>query len=280
MLLEIIHKAQKELAAAGVDHPALDARLLIGHALGCDRAQLMMQSRRVLTDEEIAAILKLIERRARRVPVARILGLREFWGLPFGLNEATLEPRPDSETLIEAALRIPFSNGRLLDLGTGTGCLLLALLHEWPEATGMGVDIAPRAVEQARANAERLGLADRATFRVNSWADGVTERFDLIISNPPYIASGEISGLMPEVRDYDPRAALDGGSDGLDVYRHLIPRLPRLLNPQGAAIFEVGQGQATAVADLLRQSGFPDVATCRDLGGVERCVMGTITRAA
>ena len=323
-LSEILRDAAARLAAADVDNPALDARLLIAHALNCDRAQLLTQDERLLTAEESATIQKLIERRANREPVARILGLREFWGLPFGLNEATLDPRPDSETLVEAALKnhpplaggsklplqfrggvtrdvekeetpspakttdlpsgkskflLPLPQGeralssfRLLDLGTGTGCLLLALLHEWPHATGLGVDIAPRAVEQAQANAKRLGLEDRAAFRANDWLDGTIETFDVIICNPPYIASAEIPALMPEVRDHDPRAALDGGEEGLAIYRLLIPQLPRFLNPQGFAVFEIGQGQAEAVCALFRQAGFRDVSTRRDLGGIERCV--------
>ncbi|HUY68800.1 MAG TPA: peptide chain release factor N(5)-glutamine methyltransferase, partial [Alphaproteobacteria bacterium] len=207
--------------------------------------------------------------------------------------EATLVPRPESETLIEAALeainrRHPGAsrnpgglsvgaNGiaplRILDLGTGSGCLLLALLHELPNATGLGVDASHRAVEQAKINAETLGLAARAEFRVNDWADGVEDKFDLVISNPPYVAQGDIVGLMPEVRDFDPALALDGGVDGLNVYRFLIPQLPGLLKPGSAAIFEIGAGQAKAVSNLFRATGFTNIETRKDLSGVERCII-------
>ncbi len=294
-LKDIVQIAQQRLKEAGVDDPQFDTRLLAAHALSCNRMQIMMQAERIMTAEEIAAVYRLIDRRAAREPVARIIGEREFWGLPIALNEATLEPRPDSETLVEAALTKMeglTSSAKLsaeamaktkslalniLDLGSGSGCLLLALLSKWPNATGLGIDISPRAVEQARINAERLGLADRAAFRVNYWLEGLGETFDVIISNPPYVASGDIPNLMPEVRNFDPHEALDGGADGLDVYRFLIPQLPLFLNPNGFAIFEVGQGQAEAVCGLFRGAGFANVATHTDLGGVMRCVAAAWT---
>jgi release factor glutamine methyltransferase len=287
-LTAFLQNAQQELAQKGVDNPQLDARLLVAQALGCDRLQLALQPERVLTVQEIATLQSLIDRRANREPVARIFGLREFWGLPFALNEATLEPRPDSETLISVCTEQASNTGQahhetpmipnpcllpsVLDLGTGTGCLLLALLHEMPNATGLGLDIAPRAVDQARQNAERLGLSSRATFRVNNWLEGITDCFDIILSNPPYIAHDEIVALMPEVREHDPMVALDGGKDGLDIYRHLIPQLPRHLNPNGFVVFEVGQGQAKSVSALLRIAGFSNVTVRKDFGGIERCV--------
>jgi release factor glutamine methyltransferase len=285
-------QAQAQLRAAGIDGAALDARLLIGHVLQLDRLQLMLQAERELTADEITHSDLLIQRRAAHEPVARIIGCREFWGLPFGLNEATLEPRPDSETLIEAMLNaigtrhrgrassppppVPRPPLQILDLGTGTGCLLLALLHELPDATGVGIDIAPRAVAQATANAERLGLAHRATFQQGNWLDGVTGPFDIIVSNPPYIARDEIPTLMPEVRAHDPLAALDGGPDGLEPYRLIIPQLARFLNPAGIVAFEVGHTQATAVAELLYHAGFAQITTHQDLGGVARCVLAKL----
>ena len=287
-LAAFLTNAIETLKQAGIDNPQLDARLLAGHALGCDRAQLLSQSERVLTDEEILTINALLTRRIRHESVARIIGKREFWGLDFGLNEATLEPRPDSETLIEAVLssfrRKPESSGarlrdedsrsnlRILDLGTGTGCLLLSLLHETPEATGLGIDINPRAVEQATINATALGLGSRASFRLGNWLNGITEKFDLIVSNPPYIPASDIPSLMQEVCQYDPLLALDGGEDGLAPYHHLIPQLANFLNPQGLVAFEVGQGQAQQVATLLRDNGFVTIATHKDLSGIERCV--------
>ncbi len=289
-LKDILQIAQQRLKEAGVDNPQLDTRLLAAHALSCNRMQIMTQAERVMKPEEIAAIYRLIDRRAKREPVARIIGEREFWGLPIGLNEATLEPRPDSETLVETALakmetltssakmsaealaKTKSLSPNVLDIGAGSGCLLLALLSKWPNATGLGVDISPRAVEQARLNAGRLGFAERAAFRVNYWLEGLGETFDVIISNPPYIACGDIPNLMPEVRDFDPHEALDGGEDGLDVYRFLIPQLPLFLNPNGFAVFEVGQGQAEAVKELFLKNGFTKVTIHNDLGGIERCV--------
>ncbi|MFA6280827.1 MAG: peptide chain release factor N(5)-glutamine methyltransferase [Bdellovibrionales bacterium] len=309
-LFALILSTQERLATTDIDNPVLDARLLIAHALGCDRAALLMQGERVLGDDEIKNIDALISRRASREPVHRILGCREFWGLPFGLNEATLEPRPDSETLIEVALssfrRKPESSAarlrgtrlfctadavqldpafqrddervkslRLLDLGTGTGCLLLSLLHEWPTATGVGIDKAPRAAQQAALNAQRLGLDDRAVFRIGDWLDGVEEKFDLILCNPPYIPSHDMDGLQPEVRLHDPAAALDGGTDGLDPYRHLIPLLPQFLNANGVVLFEVGIGQAQDVATMMEKASFKNVTITNDLGDIPRCVSGS-----
>ena len=280
-LQTFLQHATARLAAAGVDSPALDARLLTAHALICDRAALLAQQGRELTPQETAQIETLLARREQREPVARILNQREFWSLPFALNEATLDPRPDSETLVEttlstiSSLQPPASSLRLLDLGTGSGCLLLALLHELPKATGLGLDQAPRAIDQARANAANLGLEDRATFRQGDWLNGLGESFDIILSNPPYIASTDIPALEPEVRDHDPAAALDGGADGLAPYRQIIPKLKNHLNPHGLAIFEVGQGQAPAVHALFREHGFPETLEAKDLGGIIRCVYAT-----
>ena len=274
-LADLIRTATAQLAASGVDNSGLDARLLIAHALKCDRVQLTVDARREITESENSAAQELIERRTKREPVARILGLREFWGLPFGLNEATLDPRPDTETLVEAALKnAKKTPEHILDLGTGTGCLLLALLNEYPSAAGLGIDIAPRAVEQAAINAKRLELDTRARFMVNDWLDHLDEKFDLIVSNPPYIAKADIPSLMPEVRDYAPHAALDGGTDGLDPYRLLIPLLPRFLRPEGLALFEVGQGQAPEVCALFKAAGLDSISVHNDLGGIERCVAG------
>lgn len=293
----IIASSIKRLTGTGIDNPQLDARLLCCHALGLDRAQLLSQSQRVLTKDEIAAIDSMITRREKRESVARIIGKREFWGLDFALNEATLEPRPDSETLVEAVLKRIQDSGfgirekiSILDLGTGTGCLLLSLLHELPQATGVGIDINPRAVEQAQTNAQSLGLDRRAAFKTGSWltplsppprwegqgggsaAETNAERFDIIVSNPPYIPASDITDLMPEVRDHDPLLALDGGEDGINPYRLLIPQLKDFLNPGGIAAFEVGQGQAEQIADLFQQNGFTNTSTHKDLGGINRCV--------
>lgn len=268
---------EKQLADAKIDSPLFDARLLVSHALRLDYVELLSQSDRALSAKEMQKIESLIARRMAHEPVGRILGEREFWSLSFGLNEATLEPRPDSETLVEVALKnlrgkpLP----RILDLGTGTGCLLLSLLHELPEATGIGIDIAPRAVEQATSNAKNLGLSSRATFKAGNWLEGITDKFDVIISNPPYIPAGDIPSLMPEVRDHDPLRALDGGKDGLEIYRLLASQLPHFLKPEGFVIFEVGMGQADDVAALCHKAGLTGITKHKDLNGVERCVVGS-----
>jgi release factor glutamine methyltransferase len=275
----VFHDAARQLEDAGVDQPKLDARILICHALGIERSEMTTLAARGLTEIEAADIRALIGRRCRREPVGRILGTREFWSLPFGLNEATLEPRPDSETLVEVVLKDlgDRSEVSICDVGTGTGCLLLALLHELPQATGTGVDVNPHAVDQARDNAENLGLQSRAMFRISNWLDNiVADRFDIIVSNPPYIVSRDIPTLMPEVRNYDPLVALDGGEDGLTAYRLLIPQLRERLKPGGTVVFEVGLGQAVGVGELLTQNGFTNVTTHMDLGGVERCVKANI----
>ena len=267
--------ATEQLKAAAIDTPPLDARLLAGHALGLDRAQLLSQSQRLLTEAELTTLDGLLTRRLKHEAVARIIGVREFWSLNFGLNEATLEPRPDSETLVETVLSLsPHKQAphRILDLGTGSGCLLLSLLHERPNATGLGIDINPRAVEQATKNAVTLGLGERARFCQGNWLTGLSESFDIIISNPPYIPAADIPTLMPEVRDYDPMLALDGGDDGLTPYRFLIPQLARFLNPQGIVAVEVGITQAPYVENLFRQANFINVEIRKDLGGIDRCV--------
>lgn len=278
-LVDFLGSAIHRLKTVGIESADVDARILTAYGLKLNRAQLLGQSERLLTAEDANLLEALIEQRVHHKSVARIMGEREFWGLNFGLNEATLEPRPDSETLIEATLKLtpdrqkPF---RILDLGTGSGCLLLSLLHEFPNATGLGIDIALRAIEQAQGNAEKLGLKTRALFKKNDWLEDIEGRFDIIISNPPYISQKDIFGLMQEVRGFDPLLALDGGEDGYDPYRLLIPQLPKFLNPDGLAVFEVGQGQSRTIVGLLSQAGFKKVDTHQDLGGIPRCVTASI----
>ncbi len=278
-LSDFIAFAVTRLRNAHIDNPALDARLLIAHGLKLDRAQLLSQKDRVLNEKEMHLLNVFIECRARHESVARIVMEREFWSLPFGLNEATLEPRPDSETLIEVALKSITKHDaalRILDIGTGTGCLLLSLLHELPNATGLGVDLAPRAVEQAKENAEKLNLKNRVTFQTNNGLDGITESFDIIISNPPYIAHKDILALAPEVKNFDPKLALDGGKDGLNAYRHLIPLLRARLKPKGMAVFEIGYNQSMPATALFKAAGFTEVTTHRDLGGNDRCLLARV----
>jgi release factor glutamine methyltransferase len=276
-LREVQRQAEALLREAGVDTPDLDARLLMQHALGMTREALMIQARARLTAPMVDRVMAAVARRAAREPVSRILGRREFWSLDFRLDPSTLDPRPDTETVVEAALAsCPGRDApiRILDLGTGTGCILLALLTERPQATGVGIDVQADAVATARANAERLRLSTRAEFRQGDWGSGIGERFDLVVSNPPYIPDGEISALAPEVREHDPIRALAGGQDGLDAYRALARQVPGLLRPGGAVALELGQGQAEAVGRMMRAAGLEDVATKADLNGIERCLVG------
>lgn len=261
------------LREVGIERPRREARLLLGHALGVDQVALL-----AFGDEAIVAkepYLSLIERRAAREPLAFILGEREFWSLRFEVSPATLIPRPESETLIEAALSLFPDRGavrRVLDLGTGTGCLLLAALSEFPTAFGVGVDRVREAAALARRNAVRLGLGERAAFIVGDWAAALEAPFNLVLCNPPYIRRADIPGLMVEVARHEPASALDGGEDGLAAYRRLIPALPKLLRPGGAAVLELGLGQEEAVADLARRAGMT-ISVRADLAGVPRALI-------
>lgn len=263
--------------AAGIDTPALDARLLVGHALSLDHTALASQAGRELTAAERATIAQLATRRMRGEPVARILGVKEFWGLPLNLSPATLVPRPDTETVVEAALaaigesrkRDPL---RIADLGTGSGAILFALLHEYPHATGLGTDIEPQALETAHANAAALGLQSRTGFVLADFGTALNETFDLVVSNPPYIPTAEIGSLATEVRDHDPMRALDGGLDGLDAYRAIAREAPHLLHDDGVLIVEIGAGQSGDVAAILTRGGLEQSAIHRDLSGRERAL--------
>jgi release factor glutamine methyltransferase len=269
-------------AAVRLDSPELDARLLIGAALSLELTALITQGPRAITADEATRIDALAERRLAGEPVARILGQKEFWGLPFKLSVDTLVPRPDTETVVELALdAITAANDvqrslRIADLGTGSGAILLALLSELPDAFGVGTDISLGALRTARHNAMSLGLADRAAFVACSYASALTGPLDLIVSNPPYIPSGDIAGLTIEVRAHDPSRALDGGHDGLNAYRALIPQAAALLRPGGALVVEIGQGQSADVEGLMTKAGLSaDFSSIRaDLAGIPRAVMG------
>ncbi len=267
--------AEATLRKAGVDNPRLDARLLMGHALGLDAAQLIGGSERRLRAVELARVAALVERRAEREPIPQILGRREFWSLPIMVTPAVLSPRPESETLVDAALEhvADVAAPRVLDLGTGSGCLLLAILSDCAAATGVGVDRSAAALTVARANSAALGLAGRTGFIASDWADALTGRFDVVVSNPPYVRRDAIAGLMPEVARFEPRVALDGGPDGLAAFRRLLPRLDDLLTPDGVALLEVDGRQAAVVAGLAVSVGLAVGDTRRDLSGVERCLM-------
>jgi release factor glutamine methyltransferase len=274
-LESVLRGAAARLGAAGIDSPRLDARVLVAHALGLSPGDLVLRHRRPVAPAERRLIARLIERRARREPVSRIVRRREFWSLPFRVTPATLDPRPDSETVVSAVLEaLPGRDAaiRLLDLGTGTGCLLLALLSELPCASGIGVDVSPAALRVARANAGALGLKARARFRHGVWADGLRGRFDVILSNPPYIPTDGLAVLPAEV-GFDPVAALDGGVDGLVCYRALGEAVPRLLAPDGIVALEVGAGLAAAVAAIMTRQGLRIAKIVRDLANNERVVV-------
>jgi release factor glutamine methyltransferase len=260
-----------------LDSPELDARLLVSHALGLEHTALVSNGDRTLTAEEISAIAAFAARRLAREPVARIVGGKEFWSLQFGVTPATLVPRPETETVVEAALAAipnPARALRIADFGTGTGALLLALLSELPNATGVGTDISLPALATARDNALHLGVASRAYFVASDYGAALSGPFDLVVSNPPYIASHEIAGLDPEVRDHDPRLALDGGLSGFDGYRAVVADARRILAPEGILVVELGAGQAAAVADLMREGGIAADPPEADLSGHLRALLG------
>ena len=281
---QTIAAARRSLASHlrghGLESPDLEARLLIGAALQLDLTGLVRHAERVLTTAEADSLETMARRRIAGEPIARIIGSQEFWGLDFALSAETLVPRPDTETLIEAALDlVPAGRGgaalRIADLGTGTGAILLALLSEWPGAFGIATDLSLDALHTARGNARRLGLAERARFVACDYASALAPGFDLIASNPPYIPAAEIGTLEVEVRDHDPRRALDGGDDGLDAYRRIAPQAAALLRSGGLVLLEVGQGQSNAVAELLELAGLTiDQPPRHDLGGIARVVIG------
>ncbi len=269
------------LKSSSIDSAELDARMLVGAALGLDLTGVIAAAGRLLTSDEATHLEDFTRRRLNGEPVARILGAKEFWGLPLQLSAATLVPRPDTETVVELALEMvraaPASDRRLriADIGTGSGAILLALLSELPDAFGVGTDISEAALQTARGNAICLKLDHRADFVACDYAAALSGTFDLVVSNPPYIRSADIAGLAAEVRDYDPLRALDGGSDGLDAYRRLIPQAARLLAPRGVLVVEVGQGQDGEIRGLMTAAELaPERPAKADLAGIRRAVGG------
>jgi release factor glutamine methyltransferase len=275
----LLTQATSRLAAAGIVEPRRDARLILALGLGVDPAVVMGWPERLVDPSAAAAIEALIGRREQGEPISRLRGKREFWSLDFALSPETLDPRPDSETLIVAALDAIGDRTaplRIVDYGTGTGCLLLALLSELPHAQGIGIDIQPGAVATARANAVALGLEKRAEFRLGSWDLPLEARADVIISNPPYIPSEEIARLAPDVASFDPLLALDGGPDGMDCYRALGAAIRDVLRPGGRAYIEIGAGQEPQVARLFMELGLHIAAVRADLAEIERCIVATL----
>ncbi len=248
----------KQFEAAGIDTAGLDARLLVQHVGGLSHSDIIAKPHHELSPEETEALTILLQRRLKREPLSRLIGETEFWSLPFQISSDTLDPRPDTETLIEHALHMIGARKatplRLLDLGTGTGCILLSLLHELPEATGLGVDLNPGAVEIARKNALNLSLENRAKFQQSDWFSTIDGKFDVILSNPPYIPECDLAHLMPEVRDFDPVLALNGGETGLFPYEIIFKQVINYLKQDGILIFEFGQNQEKQLIDLLNKS--------------------------
>lgn len=280
---EALSNATAYLAAAGVPEAAVDARHLVAHALGIERAALLRAPEMTIDAPAGARLADVLARRAAREPVSRIVGERAFHGLALALNAETLDPRPDTETVVTAALALVAEIRkdrdeplRILDLGTGTGAIVLALLAALPDAVATATDISASALDIARLNATRHGLADRVQFVQSHWLEEITGRYHLLVANPPYIPSGDIAALAPEVAQWDPRRALDGGPDGLDAYRGILAHTSRVLETDGWAVFEVGHEQAPAVAALARCHGLEPAPLnwrpFQDLGGHTRCV--------
>jgi release factor glutamine methyltransferase len=272
----VLDRATAALAAAGFEEPRRRARRLVAAALGLASAEVFAHPERALSAMERDRVAATLARMTAGEPLTRILGRREFWGLEFALSPDTLDPRPETETVIEAVLaRRPDRRQahRILDLGTGSGCLLLALLSEFPNATGIGVDVAPGAAATAQGNAIKLGLADRARFLVGDWGTALAGAFDIVVANPPYIARAAIPGLPSEVREHDPHRALDGGADGLAAYRAIAAELRRQLAPGGLFAAEIGSDQAASVTALLTGAGLTVETVLPDLAGLPRCIV-------
>ncbi|MFC5390414.1 peptide chain release factor N(5)-glutamine methyltransferase [Brevundimonas bullata] len=267
--------AQARLKAAGVDSPSIDARLLLEAATGAGRVDILTDPYRELDADKIAALDAMIDRRVRREPVSRILGKKGFWKIMLNVTPDVLSPRPDTETLLDVIVRAfpPQRAFEMIDLGTGSGAILLATLMERAGARGVGTDISTEAIAVARENAANLDLNGRCTFIRTDWAAGFAEdSFDLVVSNPPYIPTGDIPGLDPEVREHDPHLALDGGPDGLQPYRDLAPEIARILRPEGVFAVEIGWDQGAQVKALFEAAGFTGVKVVKDLGDRDRVV--------
>lgn len=265
-----LRDAVARLAAAGVPDAPRDARLLLAHARGVRPDRVSLHLADPVAADDLARFDALIAARAARTPVSHLTGQRLFWGRSFAVTPDVLDPRPETETLVALALQAPFD--RVLDLGTGSGCILLSLLADRPQAIGVGADLSPAALQVAQRNADRLGVAGRAAFVLSDWCAGVQGSFDLIVSNPPYIAAAELADLSPEVRDHEPHLALTDGHDGLTAYRALAAQTPAHLGPGGRILMEIGAGQGAAVTDLMRRAGFRAVSCHPDLDGRDRVV--------
>ena len=264
----------QKLKEAEIGEAQLDARLLLEEVCGTDHNTLLCHGDREVSEEEEEKYRKALEQRAVHVPLQHLLGYQDFMGLRFQVNEHVLIPRQDTEILVEEAMRYLHDGMRILDLCTGSGCILLSLLHYSNDCEGTGVDISKEALQVAALNAELLGI--KADFLKSDLYEKVTGKFDLLVSNPPYIERKVIPTLMEEVREYDPYIALDGGEDGLDFYRRIIGGAQDYLKRGGQILMEIGSGQAQAVSELLREAGFKEIDVCRDFAGLDRVVSGRL----
>ena len=270
---EALAKATLRLKNAGVETPALDAKLLLLGTESIESSSLIASPETPLESQE--KFDSAIARRCLREPVSKILGRRDFWKHRFIVNRDVLDPRPDTELLVETALNLAteYPPKRILDMGTGSGCILLSLLSELPDTTGIGTDVSVAALAVAKRNATALQLADRVDFMISDWVSALDETFNLVVSNPPYISSTEDVTLLPEVIDWDPEAALFAGMDGLQAYRKIANGLSAVLKPDGTALFEIGFGQATSVKAIFESAGFSRISSRFDMGGIERCLI-------
>lgn len=276
MIREVFKQTRLRFSEAGIETPDMDTRVLLKHFLGLSDADLITGTG-VIDANQRDDLERAVIRRLNREPVSRIIGEREFWGMNFKVTPDTLDPRPDSECLIEMAVEAlrDYPPKRILDLGTGSGCLLLALLKEFPAAQGVGIDLNPKAVDVSRENMENNGLSGRATFRQGNWTDSLSPDdglFDLIVSNPPYIPRGDIESLAPEVKNHDPILALSGGDDGLDAYKTLVTEIKKFLQPSGLALFEIGRNQDRDVQRLVENAGLSVSRIGADIAGILRVV--------
>lgn len=273
---DVQRQLAKVLEAEGSQAGMMEARMILSAALGLDHAAFVRDQEKPIGSEAAIRVLDMARRRMRHEPISRILGHREFFGLDFTIDPSVLDPRPDTETLVDAVIDAMAARWQapltILDLGVGSGAILSALLANFPRAFGLGIDRSEAACKIAKKNLETLGFANRGAIVCGSWADPIARSFDVIVSNPPYIAHDAIDGLDPEVRDYDPHLALDGGADGYDAYRAIIPVLPYMLAPDGVVVFEIGQGQGKTVTELLDSAGLRVIETRRDLAGIERAI--------
>ncbi len=273
---EALRWAVMKLQQERIESASLDARVLLEYVLGVNREQLLFSLELPITSAQYERFAALVAKRAKHQPVSKIIGKREFWGINFVVNEKTLDPRPDSETLIEYVLeRVTDRDAklRILDLGTGTGCLLLSLLLELPNAKGVGVDCCPEALAVAKENVVTLGLNDRAEFVASDWCSKLTGKFDIVLSNPPYIPTEVIATLEPEVAEFDPMLALDGGADGLVCYRKIMQQLPGIMAKDGFAAFEIGMGQQNDLTEIANENGMEIAGSKNDLSGISRCLI-------